>query len=49
MVHVQGLVGGEDSAKYATHNPVPLPAAAWFFGSAVLGLAGLTSRKTKSS
>jgi hypothetical protein len=26
-------------------NPVPLPAAAWLLGSAVLGLAGLSRRR----
>lgn len=28
-------------------NPVPVPAAAWLFGSAVLGLVGFSRRKTK--
>ncbi|MCX2980977.1 VPLPA-CTERM sorting domain-containing protein [Halieaceae bacterium IMCC14734] len=32
----------------ATLSPVPLPAAAWLFGSALLGLAGV-SRKRKMS
>jgi hypothetical protein len=29
--------------------PVPVPAAAWLFGSGLLGLAGLARRKTKSN
>ena len=28
-----------------TANPVPVPAAAWLFGSALLGLAGLKRKK----
>lgn len=29
-----------------TVNPVPLPAAAWLFGAGLLGIAGMTRRKT---
>ena len=43
-LHVQsiGEVGGSDS--YINVNPVPLPAAVWLFGSALLGLLGLRRR-----
>lgn len=40
---------GQDLSNTRSFSPVPLPAAGWLFGSAVLGLAGLTIRKTKSS
>jgi hypothetical protein len=29
----------------ATLNPVPVPAAAWLFGSALIGLAGIKRKK----
>lgn len=34
----------EGSAKYGT-SVVPIPGAAWLFGSALIGLAGITRRK----
>jgi hypothetical protein len=30
-------------------NPVPIPAAAWLFGSALLGVVGLGYRNRKQS
>ena len=42
----QKLQGGTSANLYvAGINEVPLPAAAWLFGSALLGLAGLRRRK----
>lgn len=37
---------GVDSAEVL--NPVPVPAAAWLFGSALLGFAGWARKKNKS-
>jgi len=48
-----GLTGGSSfngSAKEISTSPVPLPAAAWLFGSAILGMAGIGyRRKTRKS
>ena len=42
----QGVKGGTTANLYvAGINEVPIPAAAWLFGSALLGLAGLRRRK----
>ena len=45
-LHVRsiGVAGGSDSFV----NEVPIPAAIWLFGSALLGFAGITRRKTAS-
>lgn len=32
-------------AKFTSAQPVPVPAAAWLFGSALLGFAGISKRK----
>jgi hypothetical protein len=40
------LEGGQLNIKV---NSVPVPAAIWLFGSALMGLAGFSSRKTKSA
>lgn len=51
MVHIQGL-NGDASTKYGTSSaptPTPLPAAAWLFGSALVGLTGLSRRKNKTA
>mgnify|MGYP003675214973 CR=1 FL=1 len=34
-----------DNLEFSQVSPVPLPAAAWLFGSALIGLAGLASRR----
>ncbi|MDP3088404.1 MAG: VPLPA-CTERM sorting domain-containing protein [Methylotenera sp.] len=48
-LHVQAI--GQDSDKFINStqapNPVPLPAAAWLFGSALLGFATLSNRRKK--
>lgn len=45
--HVAGFDagGGVTSAYFAGSTPVPLPAAAWLFGSGLLGLLGAARRK----
>lgn len=46
--HVAGFnISGTTSAYFAGSTPVPLPAAAWLFGSGLLGLAGIARRKRK--
>lgn len=43
-VHSAAFAGGEIRGQvYA--SPVPVPAAAWLFGSAIVGLAGLTRKR----
>ena len=48
-LHIQGLTDDQgDSAWYTpsrTPPPVPLPAAAWLFGSALLGFVALSNRR----
>lgn len=46
-LHVRGIGGGtsESFINNTTPNPVPLPAAAWLFGSALLGFASLKNRR----
>ena len=46
-LHVRGIGGGtsESFINNTTPNPVPLPAAAWLFGSALLGFASLYNRR----
>lgn len=45
-LHVQSI-GGAGSEKFISTTPsaVPLPAAGWLFGSALVGLMGLSRRK----
>jgi hypothetical protein len=38
----------EFSPKYTAPSAVPIPAAAWLFGSALIGLLGIARRKTKA-
>jgi hypothetical protein len=47
--HVAGFDagGGVTSAYFAGSAPVPLPAAAWLFGSGLLGLLGVARRRQK--
>ena len=45
-IHVQGFAVG-DSASFV-NNPVPVPAAAWLFGSGLLGLIGIARRKKRN-
>ena len=41
-----GIMLAQDSYTYATFNaPVPVPAAAWLFGSALIGLAGIGRKR----
>ena len=50
-LHPQGLDGGAGSysvSLWGTTAPVPLPAAAWLFGSGVIALVGLARRKMRS-
>ena len=46
-LHVQsiGQVGGSEAFVTSTPSAVPLPAAGWLFGSALVGLMGLSRRK----
>ena len=39
------MIHADANLYVAGINEVPLPAAAWLFGSALLGLAGLRRRK----
>lgn len=43
-VHTTSFPGGEIRGQVIV-NPVPIPAAAWLFGSGLLGLFGLVRRK----
>lgn len=49
-MHIQAIEGGgaEDSDSYVNVNPVPVPAAAWLFGTALFGFFA-TSRRKKNS
>ena len=40
FLHLQGTVGAGPGT-----NPIPVPAAAWLFGSGLLGLAGIARRR----
>ncbi|MES2500324.1 MAG: VPLPA-CTERM sorting domain-containing protein [Pseudomonadota bacterium] len=46
-LHVQGIGVNDQSDSYVNTPPnaVPLPAAGWLFGSALIGLMGLSRRK----
>ena len=47
-IHVQGLgAGADDTYSESMVNVVPIPAAAWLFGSGLIGLAGLARRERK--
>jgi hypothetical protein len=41
------LIPDDERATYAEFSAVPLPAAAWLFGSGVLGLVGLARKRRK--
>ena len=43
-VHTSDFPGGEIRGQVIV-NPVPIPAAAWLFGSGLIGLIGLSRRK----
>ena len=44
-LHVRSIGARDGSDSYISVNPVPLPAAVWLFGSALLVLLGLRRRK----
>ena len=44
-LHVQGYRSGGSDSYVTTPNAVPLPAAGWLFGSALLGFIGLSRRQ----
>jgi hypothetical protein len=47
-LHVQGLTNEQRGSAWYTPSttpPVPLPAAAWLFGSALIGFASLANRR----
>lgn len=44
-VHTPGNPGGEIRGQIVAASPVPVPAAAWLLGSALLGLAGRWRRQ----
>ena len=46
-LHVQGINGVTSDAfvNKTVPNPVPLPAAAWLFGSSLLGFASFSKRR----
>ena len=48
--HIAGFdtTDGVTSAQFAGSSPVPVPAAAWLFGSGLLGLVGVASRRKKA-
>lgn len=51
-LHPQGLDGGAGSysiSLWGSAASVPLPAAAWLFGSGVIGLVGLARRRMNAS
>ncbi len=51
-LHPQGLNDGTGSyslSLWGTAAPIPLPAAAWLFGSGVIALVGLARRKMRSA
>lgn len=50
-LHPQGVDGGAGNysvSLWGSTAPVPLPAAAWLFGSGVIGLIGLARRKMRA-
>ena len=44
-LHVQAIAPGDKSDSYVNVSPVPLPAAAWLFGSALIGFISLSNRR----
>ena len=44
-LHIQGYQSGGSDSYVNTPNAVPLPAAGWLFGSALLGFVGLSRRR----
>lgn len=43
------FIDGAATATFSTVSPVPVPAAAWLFGSALLGFFGMRRKATKVS
>ena len=46
-IHVQGFTDG--GSESFVNNPVPIPAAAWLFGSGLLGLGALARRRKQTN
>lgn len=44
-IYIRESNGSSNNQYSVTVNAVPLPAAAWLFGSAILGLVGMSRRK----
>ncbi|MEW8366491.1 MAG: hypothetical protein AB2700_09655, partial [Candidatus Thiodiazotropha taylori] len=42
-----GIDFTSDSGVFLSVNPVPIPAAAWLFGSGLLGFIGVSQRKRR--
>ncbi|HEB28542.1 MAG TPA: VPLPA-CTERM sorting domain-containing protein [Porticoccus sp.] len=40
-LHLRTIGQAGDSDSYINTSPVPIPAAAWLFGSALIGLVGI--------
>jgi hypothetical protein len=48
LLHIAGNVSGIGQQYLVKITEAPIPAAIWLFGSALMGLMGVTSRKTGS-
>jgi len=47
-IHFLGTEGGEGAAVTLSASAVPVPAAVWLFGSAIMGLFGASRRKSST-
>ena len=45
-LHVRSIGVADGSDSYINVNPIPVPAAAWLFGTALLGLIGIKRKKS---
>lgn len=48
-IHVQGFASGGSESFVNNPSPVPIPAAAWLFGSALVGVGSIARRKRNTS
>ena len=48
VLHVEGNVNLKGQAYLVTVSEAPIPAAIWLFGSALAGLMGISTRKTRA-